>query len=324
MIDQLERDVKNGITYPPVTIILGTGRSGTEYLVHLMRTVFEIGFPAEPKFVQNFYQQLKNLGQLNDVRDMELWAKRIAATQSLDHLRSLRNRDISHRDILARATYGNTYTSLLYGYLSLVADVRDDTANLGYKDPKDVEAIPVVLDLFPSAKIVNIVRDGRDVASSFRRFPWGPNNHYIAAKYWQHAVDKSRRDGANAADRYLEIRYEDMILDSEDTTQKIVDFMDHLPIARERQQQFLDMVNSTKQKASINRWKHDTTERDIRIFESVAHQTLSELGYELQFSDHAQFNAFDDFRFRVDDASRKIFKYMAKPKILARALKSLR
>jgi hypothetical protein len=323
VIDQLQADAKPAASYPPVTIILGTGRSGTEYLVHLMRTVFEIGFPAEPKFIQDFHSQLKQQGQLNDIRDMELWAEKIAATRSINHLRALREREISARDILDRAIYGNTYSSLLYGFLALVAEVRDGTANLGYKDPKDVEAMPLLLSLFPSAKVINIVRDGRDVASSFRRFPWGPNNHYMAAKYWQRAVDKSRRDGARAGDRYLELRYEDLILDSEAVTEQLVGFMDHLPIARERQQQFLDMVNETKQQSSINRWRHDTSERDLRIFESVAHPTLSALGYELQFSEHAQFGAVADVRFRIDDLSRKLLKYLAKPKILARALKPL-
>lgn len=317
-------DTTHGAGYPPVTIILGTGRSGTEYLVHLMRTCFGIGFPSEPKFIQNFYHQLKSTGELNDVSDMADWAQRIVDTQSIQHLQSIRGRTISPQEILDRARYGNTYASLMYGFLELVAELRDETPHLGYKDPKDVDAIPILLEVFPSAKLINIIRDGRDVASSFRRFTWGPKNHFTAARYWKHGVDQSRIDGANAGDRYLELRYEDLVLESETTTERIVNFMDYLPHVRGKGDEFLEMLNTTKKLSSINRWKSDTRDSEIRVFESVAGDTLEELGYELRFSERLEINKLNELRFRFDNARKKTIKYVRNPSRIVKTLNSFR
>ena len=45
-----------------------------------------------------------------------------------------------------------------------------------------------VVDMYPGCKLIQIVRDPRDVTTSVLQFPWGPNNAVVAASDWNRMV----------------------------------------------------------------------------------------------------------------------------------------
>jgi len=98
------------------------------------------------------------------------------------------------------------------------------------KNPKHVLRLPFLAELFPWARFLHIVRDGRDTAASlmFRnRGPvwghlqvpgwkellerYGEENHVRCAHQWRIAVETARADGARLDDRCREVRYEDLV-----------------------------------------------------------------------------------------------------------------
>jgi len=92
---------------------------------------------------------------------------------------------------------------------------------IGEKTPEIVEQLTLVLSVVPDARIVHVIRDGRDVAVSswhhlLRNAPAGTDLSGIdfarymplAAKSWNTLVRMGREWGRANPERYLEIRYE--------------------------------------------------------------------------------------------------------------------
>ncbi|MGH8546852.1 MAG: sulfotransferase, partial [Gammaproteobacteria bacterium] len=52
------------------------------------------------------------------------------------------------------------------------------------KTPRLLLCLELLPKLYPSAKCIHIVRDGRDVATSFRTLTWGPKDVREAARRW--------------------------------------------------------------------------------------------------------------------------------------------
>ena len=90
-------------------------------------------------------------------------------------------------------------------------------------------------EIFPRARFIHVVRDGRDVAASLLRREWvDPSTGETvwccqdassAAQYWRHVVGTIREQAEAVAGRYLEIRYEDLIASPEQTLHRVLAFM---------------------------------------------------------------------------------------------------
>ena len=58
--------------------------------------------------------------------------------------------------------------------------------------PQNLIHAKLLVDLFPDARMIHIVRDGRAVANSLMRVDRGPNNIEDAANFWVNTGRKSR------------------------------------------------------------------------------------------------------------------------------------
>ena len=77
----------------------------------------------------------------------------------------------------------------------------------GDKTPRYVESIPLLAKLWPEARFVHLVRDGRNVALSYADVPFGPKNVVKAAGLWASRVRMGLEAGrALEHGRYIEIR----------------------------------------------------------------------------------------------------------------------
>jgi len=95
----------------------------------------------------------------------------------------------------------------------------------GDKTPDYVRYIPQLLEIYPDAKFIHLIRDGHDVAMSYATVGWG--QAYQGERFeWSQAVRSGltyRR--APFADRILEVRYEDMVRDLEGSVRRICAFL---------------------------------------------------------------------------------------------------
>jgi hypothetical protein len=99
-----------------------------------------------------------------------------------------------------------------------------------------------------------------------------------------------RRDGADLGPkRYLEVRYDELVEDSERTLRRVAEFLE-LPTSTQMLESHLGRTRLTRgldSKAAwlpptpgLRDWRTQMSNRDIELFEALAGDLLAELGYE--------------------------------------------
>jgi Sulfotransferase family len=93
------------------------------------------------------------------------------------------------------------------------------------KTPRYALALDHITQMFPTCQIVHVIRDGRDVVASHRD-RWGYLSAVKAVKKWAVYVRSTRAAAATLPeDRYYEIRYEDLVSDTEGTMRKLLNYL---------------------------------------------------------------------------------------------------
>lgn len=191
---------------------------------------------------------------------------------------------------LTRASYADAISATYTAYAHARAKSR-----WGDKTPRYVLDIPELAALFPNGRFIHLIRDGRDVALSYADVPFGPTNVAKAAELWANRVAKGLRDGRELeSGRYIEIRYTDLVEDNEGEVKDICAFIGapfHPAMLdpKETKKGALaraDKYNKHVTEQPIKRvrsWKTDMPPEHIEIFEAVAGDVLSELGFERRY-----------------------------------------
>ena len=163
----------------------------------------------------------------------------------------------------------------------------------GDKTPYYVEHLAEVRRVFPEARVVNLVRDGRDVALSLLRVPFGPANVWAAAHQWRDAVRAVDRDAAWLGDDLLTVRYEDLVANPATVVPEICAFLEigyepgmlaieETPqdrIAAGQEAWFTELYAGITA-ASVGKWRREMRPADVALFESIAGAELGRHGYE--------------------------------------------
>ena len=110
--------------------------------------------------------------------------------------------------------------------------------------------------LFPEALFINMVRDGRDVASSVAKERWGPNTPEDALPWWEKRIFYGYRSLQKVpADKQLTIRLEDLVVNQrEESYQAILNFLgleNHITLRN-----YFD-TELTPEKMNSGRWKKE-------------------------------------------------------------------
>ena len=81
-------------------------------------------------------------------------------------------------------------------------------------------------EIFPNAKFIHLIRDGRDVALSLITKKWGPTTFTNAIRYWEKTILMTRRllKMLNS-NQTIELRYEDLVRSPEEHLRKLCSFL---------------------------------------------------------------------------------------------------
>jgi tetratricopeptide (TPR) repeat protein len=117
-------------------------------------------------------------------------------------------------------------------YVALLARLVPNQPRVVDKNPANVMAAGQIHASLPNAKIVHIVRDPADTALSIwtthvtRPPEFCCDRENIAAMYRQYSRLAEHWRAIMPADRYLEVRYEDVVTSPETTIKKILEFLE--------------------------------------------------------------------------------------------------
>lgn len=262
--------------------IVASARSGTTFLRLTLNAHPEIAVPPESRFVTELWEGHDEveahsfLARLADHKRFRAWEL------SIDEVAA----QIGDRKTLA---YADAIACAYKAYAQ-----KEGKAFWGDKTPRYVEHIPFLVKLFPTARFIHLVRDGRNVALSYSHVDFGPSTVAKAARLWGRRVAAGIRDGrALPEGRYIEVRQEELAADPQTQVRAVCDFVgvsfDERMFEDERRQHGVvakDKHNYDPQAAGrkkMSSWQDEMAPGDVAVFEAVAGDVLSGLGYERRF-----------------------------------------
>lgn len=197
------------------------------------------------------------------------------------------------------AEQSRTYAELVGALYSEFAAARGK-ALAGEKSPDYVRRLPMLQALFPQSRFLHIIRDGRDVALStieWAREDKGPGRFKlwqkepmaVCALWWRWLVSVGQKDGARLGAAYREVSYEKLVAQPEESLRGLATFLE-LPFAPEmltyHEGKIRDRPNLSAKSAwlpptpGLRDWRAQMAERDLELFEVLAGDLLTALGYE--------------------------------------------
>lgn len=275
--------------------IVGAPRSGTTLLQYMLRSHPAISLPTgESNFIVPLFRRQDHFGDLSREENIRRVLEAMEA-QSAEFLHTdlhgLRFDAGSIAHTLADQGC-KSMRDVIGGLFALNAS-GEGKQRWGDKTPYYVLHIPKLLEWWPDAQIIHLVRDGRDVAMSMfaRCHDFRTYNIYSAAKQWEQYVEAGRAFGRDLYEsQYLELRYEDMLSDQAATLQRICDFLgeaysdDLLEYKKAGVAGKTPLLQKPVQKDNQDKWKTGLSARQIRVFESAGAESLEKFGYKVMTS----------------------------------------
>lgn len=280
---------KSEINQVPPIFMFGFERSGTTLLSMMVGAHPQIAVPLSVTGLWYRYDRmldkyngLQNKSDVEHIIDdllqeerISLWDVEFDRNELLAGIESYRFSDVIARFHFLYAKYkGKT----IWGNLDIATLDDMDSAN----------------NWFPNARFIHIARDGRDIALSHQTMPYGAANIAECAEKWVHRVKVNLKMGAILGKkRYLLVRYEDLVLQSETTLRQICGFIGIPYSAKmleypemvekkipENRRWLWPALNKAPDKTKVYRWKSNMSSIERIVFENTANTLLNELGYE--------------------------------------------
>lgn len=201
------------------------------------------------------------------------------------------------------ARKAHTYSQFVSELYNQVARLRGKPL-AGEKTPHYTSHLRLLHGLFPDTRFIHIIRDGRSVALSLLEWAaegkgparyklWALEPVAMCALWWRWQVGAGRRDGQELASaHYQEVRYEELVDSPLDVIRDVTHFLglpyDPLMLRYYEGRVRTGLALSAKEAwlpptPGLRDWRKQMPAHDVELFEALAGDLLSELGYERAF-----------------------------------------
>jgi sulfotransferase family protein len=153
------------------------------------------------------------------------------------------------------------------------------------RTPWHAQHLPLIADVYPDARILHIIRDGRAVARSLLSVEWGPSTMTEAAAEWRDTVAGSRNGALLFGERYREMVYEQLLGDTAAEIEDLFAWLGlELPDAVRARIMFEARtefnVDPSSPRVQADKWREELSPSDLVEFERIAGAELEAHGYE--------------------------------------------
>jgi hypothetical protein len=289
----------------PAPFVVGVGRSGTTLLRMMLDAHPQLAIPPETHFLNPMIQASGR------IRFTPRTASRAVVH---DQRRRWKDFGLSEDDLRERfeaIDRFNTADAIRAFYL-LYAN-KHGKPRWGDKTPDYIRKMKKLQKTLPEARFIHVIRDGRDAGlsqnSRIAKRGKDPVPPREMARRWRKRIVKSRID-AEEVEHYLEVRYEDIVADTEAVLRRVCEHveLDYDPVmlryyerAEERLQEMAGALPAKKGRPEreageriaahalttkppdpgrLQVWKQEMTEAENAEFEEAAGYLLDDLGYE--------------------------------------------
>jgi hypothetical protein len=284
--------------------MIGIQRSGSNLLRLMLNELPEIAAPHPPHILQRMMPLVPRYGDLGNAGSFSLLVDDVCRLVELNPV-PWEGVTLDRKDVAARcrkrslvAVFGAVYDAMAEAWGASTWCCKS-LANIYY--------LPEIEDYFTDAKYIYLYRDGRDVAVSFSKAVVGEKHFYHIAKEWNEAQQLALSFRKKIpARRFFNLSYEELTTDPDRTVRALCAFLEvgYKPSMLE----FYKSAEARRAASASNLWENVTSpvlkdnsrkflkearETDIRIFESIAGESMDTLGYERLFAKKGEELRFD-------------------------------
>ena len=279
---------------PPISpfFVVGSDRSGTTMLRLMLNAHGELYAPPETHFFSDLMDVLPLTGPLS----LEQVA---TAHQIMTSHRRWRDLEMSPEECAAilAGLEAPGLADVLQAVFSNLSK-RHGKKRWGDKTPDYVVELERLATVFPAAKFIHVIRDGRDVCLSLLEKGWRGTSPSAVGRYWSHHVGTGVRVGRSLPrDSYFEVHYEGLVLDTEPALREVCDFLG-VPFYESMlrfyeqasgnvaawQRQHHEKTTRPPRPSDVTRWKREATPYQVIAFEAYAKNTMEATGYNPQYA----------------------------------------
>lgn len=270
--------------------VVGMPRSGTTLVARMLSTHSGLAISPETHYFTKHHDRFEQAGGLAD---------RDAARDFVQYLLSTREladfgfTEPERQQILARVsqTPRPNDATVLRNVLEAYAQ-KQAKPWVGEKTPEHLRHVPKLADLFPDSRFVCVIRDARDVSLSWRGVPWNRGDVLYHAWLWRRYSRLSTALAHRYPERFLEVRYEDLVQDAEPVLRELCVYLG-LPFERgmlrfqaSRELTFDPTREPWKARAAdaldprrAMRWRREMPREEVIVVQVVAGRELARRGY---------------------------------------------
>lgn len=299
--------------------IIGTQRSGSNLLRVMLNQLHSVFAPHPPHILKTFDPIAKFYGNLDDPGNYSELVTDICEFVGNNPVPWLNSQ--FDPELILKYSNGR---SLLDAYLTLhEVNALANKARFWFnKSMQNVYFIEYFERNGFKPYYIHLIRDGRDVALSFRKAIVGEKHIYYLAKQWREDQELSNYYVEKfGAESVIRVKYEDLLRQPQQEIQRICQF-----IGLEYSNNILKFYESQDSKITaesgemwhnlskplmknnFNKYKKELQPEDIDLFEKVAGKLLLEYGYELENPKNRKTYKFSQDQMRNFEALNRSMK----------------
>lgn len=221
-----------------------------------------------------------------------LYLSRLTAAWNAETRRAEPDKGYGLRSLLEPSEFDRLLRGFADEVLAKAMPPREGVAWEVEKTPDHAEQAALILQLYPEASFLHVIRDPREVFCSFRGAgAWTrafPDNPVAAARTWTHIVGQGVGI-ARLTPRYAEVRYERLLRDGAGELQRLFDWLQlEAPAGLSAEivaaHDFETLRASHPNPAFFRRgaaegWRNELTAGELRLLEQIAGPLMESLGY---------------------------------------------
>lgn len=266
-------------SFQPVFVV-GFPRSGTTLLASQLMRHGNVAIPPETRFFEEVMPPF-NIG-------LTTHASLVRKFQGNFRCKDLQ---LDSQILLNRfMDYEASYANLLRVALEMFAVMHGRTL-VGEKTPVHMMYVDTILAWYPEAKIVAIVRDGRDSVLSLLRVPWA---HHDLARHcadWIGRMNHLRRLLKRYPEQMHLVRYEELLRQPDTVLKEVLSFAG-IPVLEEPDGSEVPVLVPTWESgwkgnadkaldpSRIAAWRHSASTEQICCMQTMMGRGLREWGYD--------------------------------------------
>jgi hypothetical protein len=302
---------------PEAIFIVGVSRSGTTLMRRVLDSSSHIGIATENHFLGHLLERegarhyFHRLGDLHDdatVRRLvdHIWSgdfqRRSRLREVSPYWRWL-TRTVDRTEFEARVLASDRTDRGLFEILMRTYADSKGRSIIGEKTPAHLAYVDTLLEWFPDARVVHMLRDPRAIyVSELRRrrsrpesVPYRQLVHvpplfstFVLQQVvwvWRRAIDQHRDYGRRFPDRYTAVRFEDVVRDPRPTLEGLFSFlgveMEEAVLEQKVVSKGAKVGQSGFDAQAAERWRKDISPRAERWITARLGKRMAEVGYRV-------------------------------------------